>query len=234
MSVTGAVASMGKKPIRDAVVACCLVFVSLATSGAGAASLASPPQSPSSSAGRAACEKVAVDGQMIVAATTGLRLTDSPPIVPAEPTSRSCADYVSNLEQRFGMAKDLRLVNLVKDLSVDAKDRVRASLPGSNPALPPMVEFGALPDGIDSISFGAAPIAQHVFSLESDEIAAVLFRRRAEKGVLLMLAEKRAQVFCVYNLQLDVGEFNELYLKVLFLNTKPHPACSLRLVPSPG
>lgn len=171
---------------------------------------------------------------MVMAAATaiGARFSETPIVGSSQSeVTNGCAYYVSQLEQNFGLAKDLKLVNLVGDISEESQARVRAALPLGNPALPPLVEFGAVPDGPDSITLGSAPIAQHIFSLESKELGAVLFRRRAERGVLLILAEKKAKIFCVYSLETDVGEFNELYLRVLFINTKPHPVCSLRLMP---
>lgn len=198
------------------------------------ANAASPPQASLRQPARVLCEQEAVDGQMVTAAATatGARFSETPIVgSSSSEVANGCANYVSQLEQNFGLAKDLKLINLVKDISEESQARVRAALPLGNPALPPMVEFGALPNGLDSITLGSAPIAQHIFSLESKELGAVLFRRRAEKGVLLMLAEKKTKLFCVYSLQTDVGEFNELYLRVLFINTKPHPVCSLRRVP---
>ncbi|MDJ0760709.1 MAG: hypothetical protein QNJ19_15035 [Woeseiaceae bacterium] len=104
-------------------------------------------------------------------------------------------DYeVADLEADFAKA-DLRIINKTADIPLDTQEKL-FSITGEN-----IADFGEYWNSTDML-YAGTPTVQHLFSGESDLVAAVAFRTGGWGGasLRLLLARRQSEWFCLYYL----------------------------------
>ena len=107
--------------------------------------------------------------------------------------AESTVDYeVHELERDFARA-ELRIVNETADISIDVREKLLSVNRRG------IADFGEYWNSTD-VDHGTVPRAQHLFTGESDAVAAVAYRTGGIQGATLrlLLTRRQADWFCIY------------------------------------